>query len=212
MPWYKLVLRGNLTENQEDTIAAFVRRLGLVVESVQQLPRPPWTIEEMELLDLALSVLPPAHPAYPVINFFDDTTDHKSREREEAYIRQLGGQSVADLTSRTWSQFVEAHQRLAAPKKGADWRLGSLILAFMLEQGLHFSDVNPATILRTPLLNADLDTRTQNLLAGQGINWLELLQFVTKAELLHIRMFADKSLDKVIAQLTRLGLSLKTSN
>lgn len=122
------------------------------------------------------------------------------------WLKEKGITNALDLTHMTFAQFVEPEKCL---RTQTGWIVKADVLEFMVEQGIQFSDLDPAAFLATPIEEADLTIRTLNRLRREQLRWLELLQFLTATELRDIRNFGKKCEDEVKAKLGHLGLALK---
>lgn len=119
--------------------------------------------------------------------------------------------TAADLTHMTFQEFMR-------PDLGFDngRRLyRAKVMEFMIENGLSFSDLNPAAAFPTRLeyLGDELDMRAITCLMRDGLMWLEIMPYYTEADLLDIRNIGQKTVDtlKKIMSAPARNLSFKRS-
>jgi hypothetical protein len=204
---HTLILSSVGARSAVDDVVAYARLKGFVVarlDSTEVTRR--WSGDELQNLKLAELYSMMLIEKHPEAIWSD------WRQRQEGnfqrLLKRLGIVTAADLARLPFMAFVEPQVRWL-DSRDATIKVG--LLELMIRQNLEFADLDPAAVFVTEVTTDLLPMRAVNCLRREGVDvrWLELLQFVTEAELNDVRNLGKKVMDSIKAALHSRHLHLK---
>lgn len=120
-----------------------------------------------------------------------------------------GIRTAADVATMPFEAFLEPDKNLRHRTLYL-----SLVIKYMMAQGMTFLDLDPAQAFKTEIKRDDplITTRTYNSLLRHGLCWVEILPYFTEAALMRIYGFGILARDQVCAILERQGLSFRPAD
>lgn len=204
----QLVVAGNANEAAMATMREMAARLGLIVLEGDNLlqpsallklrqqegpePTPRWTDSELSDIKLKTAIKP--REGHEAISFY-------------AFLAANRLKTAADLVAMSFEDCMHTADGITPSTVGA-----ALVLKFMIDNRLRFTDLNPAQVFVNHIEESPeyLSVRARNCLLREGLRWAELVALYSGEELTGgLRNFGKMSLDEVKAYLAEFGLYLK---
>lgn len=202
-----IVLFGNVTDGDIATVAELARGRGFTVVDGDGYVMPEVLVKALADEYVATHPLPlPTWRADRLryVKLPEAIASEKTRLQVTSILAMDHISNVGQLTDRTFSGYLKPDKGLSA-----HFRARAHVIAFMVEHGVPFSDLNPAAVFHTKIVDIPELANMHGALADRGIFWLQMLAFITVEDLVRSGMFKAARIKILKQVLNDAGLTFR---